>query len=292
MPFLELTLELQELSALLAEQATFDSGALSVTLTDSRDDAVLEPAPGEVRLWPATRLQALFPDGTDASGLVSSLARRLGVDPDRIQPRVVADCLWEREWLKDFHAMRFGERLWVCPSHEVVNDPAAVVVLLDPGLAFGTGTHATTAMCLAWLDAQAAVGARVIDFGCGSGILAIAALKLGASRVWCHDIDPQALLATAQNAQSNGVAAATVICASVGELPGSVDVLLANILSGPLCELAECFASLVRTGGHVILSGLMTQQEAEVTAAYDAWFDTTPIAVRDGWVALHAVRRA
>ncbi len=292
MPFLELTLELEGVAPAAAEDAAFNLGALSVTLTDSRDDAVLEPAPGEVRLWPATRLQALFADGTDAGPVTTALAQQLGVEAARIRPRIIADRLWEREWLKDFHAMQFGTRLWVCPRHEVVTDPAAIVVLLDPGLAFGTGTHATTAMCLGWLDAHLSPGARVIDFGCGSGILAIAALKLGAQCAWCHDIDPQALLATAENAQSNGVAKATVICATAAALPAGVDVLLANILSGPLCELAAGFAALVRSGGHVILSGLMLHQEAEVTAAYDAWFDTTPIAVRDGWVALHAVRRA
>ena len=292
MPFVELTLELRELSAEAAEEAAFGSGAVSVTLTDTRDDPVLEPLPGEVRLWPATRLQALYGPDTDTAAVVATLAEDLGIDAARFTQRVVPDRLWEREWLKDFHAMRFGERLWVCPHHEVVADPAAVVVLLDPGLAFGTGTHATTAMCLSWLDAHAPRDGRVIDFGCGSGILAIAALKLGARRAWCHDIDPQALLATAQNAQANGVAAGTVICAQVDGLPAGVDVLLANILSGPLCELAAQFAALVRPGGHVILSGLMEHQEAEVTAAYDAWFDTTPIAVRDGWVALNAVRRA
>jgi ribosomal protein L11 methyltransferase len=291
MPFLELTLDLHGLSAQAAEEAAFALGALSVTLTDSRDDAVLEPAPGEVRLWPATRMQALFPAGTDSNRVVDELAQQLGADAVAIQPREVADRLWEREWLKDFHAMRFGQRLWVCPRHEVVNDPDAVVVLLDPGLAFGTGTHATTAMCLTWLDGHAPVGARVIDFGCGSGILAIAALKLGADRAWCHDIDPQALRATAENAQANGVAKSTQVCERVASLPTGVDVLLANILSGPLCELAEIFAARVRPGGQVILSGLMEHQEAEVTAAYDAWFHTSPIAVREGWVALQAVRR-
>ena len=196
MPFLELTLELQGLDPELAAAVAFDSGALSVTLTDSRDDAVLEPKPGEVRLWPATRQQALFADGSDATALRDSLAQQLRIDPARIRSRVIEDRPWEREWLKDFHAMRFGTRLWVCPRHEIVADPDAVIVLLDPGLAFGTGTHPTTAMCLSWLDANTAAGARVIDFGCGSGILAIAALKLGAGRAWCHDIDPQALLAT------------------------------------------------------------------------------------------------
>jgi ribosomal protein L11 methyltransferase len=290
MPFLELTLELQGLAPDVAEDVMLSNGALSLTLTDSRDDAVLEPAPGEVRLWPATRLQALFADGTDSLSLVASVARRLAVAPARIRPRVVADRVWEREWLRDFHALRFGARLWVCPRHETVDDPAAVVVVLDPGLAFGTGTHATTALCLAWLDANPPAGARIIDFGCGSGILAIASLKLGAQRAWCHDIDPQALLATSQNAQANGVAAATVICATAAELPAAADLLLANILSGPLCELAERFAALVRPGGQVILCGLMEHQETDVTAAYNAWFDTTRITVRDGWVALRAVR--
>jgi ribosomal protein L11 methyltransferase len=291
MPFLELTLDLQGLAAQRAEEAAFDLGALSVTLTDSRDDAVLEPAPGEIRLWPATRMQALFAADTDSERVVGALAQQLGADPAAIQPRLIADRLWEREWLKDFHAMRFGARLWVCPSHEVVTAADAVVVALDPGLAFGTGTHATTAMCLTWLDAHPPVDARVIDFGCGSGILAIAALKLGARRAFCHDIDPQALHATAENAQANGVAKATVLCERAADLPAQVDVLLANILSGPLCTLAEQFAARVRPGGRVILSGLMEQQAAEVTAAYDAWFDTSSIAVREGWVALQAVRR-
>ena len=292
MPFLEVTLELEGLSPELAEQAAFDLGALSVTLTDSRDDAVLEPAPGEVRLWPATRMQALFAEGTDPAALVSSLSQQLNLATAHIRPKVVEDRQWEREWLKDFHAMQFGARLWVCPHHERVADPDAVIVWLDPGLAFGTGTHATTAMCLAWLDAHAPRAARVIDYGCGSGILAIAALKLGAERAWCYDIDPQALLATAQNAQANAVAQATVICDADAQLPAAVDVLLANILSGPLCDLAPRFAALVRPGGHVILSGLMEHQAAEVTAAYDAWFHTSPVAVREGWVALHAERRA
>ncbi len=173
----------------------------------------------------------------------------------------------------------------------MVSDPDAVIVLLDPGLAFGTGTHATTAMCLTWLDAHPPTAAQLIDVGCGSGILANAALKLGAAAAWCHDIDPQALLATAENAEANGVAKATVICEDPRDLPVGVDLLLANILSGPPVRSGRDFRAQVRPGGHVILSGLMLHQEAEVTAAYDAWFDTTPIAVRDGWVALQAVRR-
>ena len=290
MPFLELTLELQGLSADLAEEAAFGSGALSVTLTDSRDDAVLEPKPGEVRLWPATRLQALFADGSDSAALRAALAQQLGIDPARIQPRLIADRLWEREWLKDFHAMRFGARLWVCPHHEVVTDPDAVVVLLDPGLAFGTGTHPTTALCLEWLDRSPMAGARVIDYGCGSGILAVASIKLGAADAHCFDIDPQALIATRDNAESNGVSAHVLLHSSTESLPEGVDVLLSNILSGPLCELAPRFAALVRPGGDLVLAGLMESEVSDVTHAYNAWFDIRPFGQREGWVGLSGRR--
>ena len=288
MPFLQLSFDLTGFAAEAAEEACFDLGALSVTLSDSRDDAVLEPAPGEVRLWPATRLSALFESRADPVRLADALGTVLGLEPAQVHHALVADRQWEREWLKDFHAMRFGERLWVCPQHEL--RAGAHTVVLDPGLAFGTGTHATTALCLTWLDGHLAPGARVIDYGCGSGILGIAALKLGAGRVWFHDIDPQALLATADNAARN--AAEAQVCAQSVQLPEGVDLLLANILSGPLCTLAPQFARQVRPGGEVLLSGLMNREAVEVTQAYAAWFDISHAGEREGWVALHGRRRA
>jgi ribosomal protein L11 methyltransferase len=288
--YLELSFGLGELDPELAEQVCFEHGALAVTFTDSRDDPVLEPKPGEFRLWPATRLSVLFAAGADASALTHSLASSLGLAPEAIHAQSVADRPWEREWLKDFHAMRFGERLWICPHHERVEDPDAVVVSLDPGLAFGTGTHASTALCLMYLDAHAhllrAPGIQVIDYGCGSGVLALAAAKLGADAVHCYDIDPQALIATRGNALANAVAARVHVHEHPDGLPRGASVLLANILSAPLCELVTTFASLVRPGGQIVLAGLMDHEAADVTAAYAACFHVERFGDRDGWTCL------
>jgi ribosomal protein L11 methyltransferase len=217
------------------------------------------------------------------------LSVTLGRPADSLHTRPVPEKVWEREWLKDFHALRCGERLWICPRHESVPDPHAVVVHLDPGLAFGTGNHATTALCLEWLDAHVRSGARVIDYGCGSGILALAAVKLGAARAFCFDIDPQALIATRDNAGANAVA--ITVHDTAATLPGESDVLLANILAMPLCELAPHFATLLRPGGQVVLAGLMAHEVADVTAAYATWFDVAAYGYRDGWVCLAGRRR-
>jgi ribosomal protein L11 methyltransferase len=272
-----------------AEAVCLACGASSVTFTDSRDDPVLEPGVGEIRMWPATRVHALFPAGTaEAARLV---AAGLGIDIAEIQVREVEDRAWEREWLRDFHALRFGKRLWVCPHHEEVSEPGSVVVKLDPGLAFGTGTHPSTALCLEWLDANVRTGARVIDYGCGSGILALAAVKLGAAAAWCFDIDPQALMATRDNAAANGVSDRVRLCASAAELPREADIVVANILSGPLCELAPRLAGLARRGGALVLAGLMEHETAEVTAAHSAWSDMKPFGKRDDWIALSGLRK-
>ena len=289
--FIELSFELRDLDAEVAENACFECGATSVTFSDMRDDPVLEPAPGEFRLWPATRLQALFGGDTNEADAVSALALALGISEERLATCRIADRVWEREWLKDFHAMRFGNRLWVVPHHETVPDPAAVIVKLDPGLAFGTGTHPTTALCLEWLDAHLSLGSTVIDYGCGSGILAIAAAKLGARHASCFDIDPQALIATRDNAAANDLGARVQVFESADDLPRPVDFLLANILSGPLCELAPSFAALVRPGGSLVLAGLMEHQAAEVAQAHSAWFDIHPFGKRDDWVGLSGRRR-
>ena len=290
MSFLELTFDLGALPAERAEEACFEAGALAVTLVDARDDAVLEPAPGEVRLWPATRVTALYPEDAEANVLAIVLCARLGLSPADIGTRTLADRVWEREWLKDFHAMRFGSRLWVCPHHESVTDAAARVVRLDPGLAFGTGTHPTTALCLTWLDAHLTEGCTAIDYGCGSGILALAAASLGAARVQCFDIDPQARCATHDNALRNQMADRLIVCERDEEL-ATADLLLANILSAPLCRLAARFAELVRPGGFVVLAGLMEDQVSEVTEAYGPWFDIRRFGARDDWVGLAGSRK-
>lgn len=287
--FLEVSCDLDGLSAADAEAACFACGASAVTFVDADDrdtSPVLEPAPGEFRLWPAARINALFAADADGEATVRALSRALGIDAARLHAREVADRAWEREWLRDFHAMRFGRRLWVCPQHEQVDEPAAAVVRMDPGLAFGTGTHPTTALCLEWLDAHPPEGSDVVDFGCGSGLLALAALRLGARSASCFDIDPQALIATRDNAATNGLSAQVRLCSSIDAIPRRADLLLANILAGPLIELSASFAEILRPGGTLVLSGLLEADVLEVTHAYDAWFDMSIYGVRESWVCL------
>jgi len=295
MSWLELSFELGALDPASAEAACLAAGALAVTYSDASDQPVLEPAPGELRLWRHTRLQALFDAQHADAALIATLAAVLGLPSSRLQARAVANRIWEREWLRDFHALRFGERLWICPRHESVADPDAVVVRLDPGLAFGTGTHASTALCLQWLDGAALAGMglagrTVLDYGCGAGALAIAALKLGARRAVAFDIDPQALLATRENAEDNGVADRLQLCEQAADIPPGCDLLLANIIADVLISLLPRFATLLRPGAGLLLSGILDQQEAEVAGAFAKWFDIGRYASRDGWVALAGKR--
>jgi len=290
-PQLAITLNLDGLDAERVEEACFEFGALAVSYTDQRDDPILEPAPGEFRLWPHSRLQALFSFDCKPQEIVAGLEHVLRVEPGRISVETLADRVWEREWLRDFHPMCFGSRLWVAPHHAHVHTQGAVIVRLDPGLAFGTGTHATTAMCLAWLDENARHGQVVIDYGCGSGVLAVAAARLGASAAHAFDIDPQALTATRDNAAANQVESRVHVVASDQELPAGADILLANILCAPLCDLAPRFATLTAPGGKIVLAGLLAAQADEVTRAHAPWFDISTFATRDGWTALAGSRR-
>ncbi len=289
--FWQLSFDLGELDPNTAEDSCFGLGATAVTFVDAHDDPVLEPLPGEFRLWPNTRLRALFADLGDPADALRSLSSVLGIPPERVTVERVEDRVWEREWLRDFHAMRFGRRLWVCPNHEDVTEADAAVVHMDPGLAFGTGTHPTTALCLEWLDRHVVGGERLIDYGCGSGVLAIAAIRLGASEAHCLDIDPQALTATGQNAQANGASTRLFTYDLPEALPRGVDILVANILSGPLRELAPTFGSLVRTDGWIVLAGLLEDEAGDVTGAYGTWFDIHPFAIREGWAGLAGKRR-
>jgi ribosomal protein L11 methyltransferase len=291
-PQIALTLTLDDLDAERVEEACFEFGALAVSYTDQRDDPILEPAPGEFRLWPHSRLQALFPFDCKPQEIVAGLTHVLRIEPARIAVETLADKVWEREWLRDFHPMCFGHRLWVAPHHSHVHTQGAVIVRLDPGLASGTGTHATTAMCLSWLDEHARDGQVAIDYGCGSGVLAVAAVKLGARTAHAFDIDPQALTATRDNATANQVENQVQVVASDAQLPTGADILLANILCGPLCELAPRFAALTAPGGKIVLAGLLATQADEVTRAHAPWFDISPFATRDGWTALAGIRRA
>ena len=291
MPFHQLVIEVPGAQVDRAEVAVNRLGAIALSLADAGDEPVLEPKPGETPLWQSLKLRAIFSVSIDPKIAAATLEAVLCLPPGTIGIEYVEDRAWEREWLKDFHPMRFGKRLWVSPAGQRPDHPAPVILELDPGLAFGTGTHATTALCLEWLDSGVAGGERVLDYGCGSGILALAALKLGAAEATAFDIDPQALQATRENAQKNGLSARVAIRDQPGAIEGLFDVVLANILAGPLVELAPRLAGMSRAGGSLVLAGLLARQAAEVAQAYRPWFDIGPVAEREGWTLLAGRRR-
>jgi len=289
MPDLQLTFDVGSADPAPIEEVLASLGATSVTLEDAADDPVLEPAPGETPLWPTIRIRALFRADADRRAIEAGLLELLPATT-LLRFELLEDRRWEREWLRDFHPMRFGHRLWVCPDGQAAGDANSIRVALDPGLAFGTGTHPTTALCLEWLDDSDLADCRVIDYGCGSGILAIAALKLGAAQALAYDIDPQARLATLDNAVRNGVADRLTIPATAPQEPASCDVLVANILAGPLTELADRFATLLRPRGRIALSGVLPEQAESVAVAYGPWFKIGATTVRDGWALLSGSR--
>jgi ribosomal protein L11 methyltransferase len=296
MTFYEIEFPLAALSLEEAEAALLEIGASSITFVDRGDEPVLEPKPGEVRLWSDTLIRALFqespePQALEAARNLDRLAGILGPHITRTaRVRRVENQEWERVWLTDWKSMRFGRRLWVCPTAaEPPPETDAVVVRLDPGLAFGTGTHPTTALCLQILDSLPISGRSVIDYGCGSGILGIAALKLGAAHVWAVDLDPQALLATRENALRNGVSLGIDVLGVEGRLQPAYCVM-ANILAGPLIELAPKLTQACEPGGYLLLSGLLTTQAYAVKAAYAAAFDVVQVVERDEWCCIYARR--
>jgi len=290
----------------------FEAGALTVTLHDARDDdaiehAVLEPLPGEIRLWDRLTLVGLFAQAFDDAELEISLADAalaLGLELPDYRLSRLPDRVWERVWMEDFKPMRFGPGLWICPTHGEVADPDAVTIRLDPGLAFGSGTHATTALCLERLARDTGEtreplrGCRVLDYGCGSGVLAIAAALLGAEAVVAVDIDSQAIEATRLNAALNAIddrllAGEPGLLESAAEgADAGFDILLANILMAPLEALAETFAGLLAPGGTLVLSGLLESQGESLRLRYNQWFEFAPGKSRDGWALLEATRRA
>jgi ribosomal protein L11 methyltransferase len=299
MPFLELSLTLRATLQERVERALEDAGALSITLLDAEADtpnerAILEPGVGETPLWGEIVLSALFDAEADRSGLLHVLAEWLpDIDPAQVRFAEVADQDWTRAWMEDFRPMRFGKRLWIYPWNidPPADDPAAAIVRLDPGLAFGTGTHPTTALCLDWLDGLDLRGLRVVDYGCGSGVLALAALKLGAARVAAIDNDPQALLASRDNAERNGLADRLDLHAPEDFADAPADVFVANILAGPLASLAPRFARCVRPGAPFALSGILAGQEDELLARYAGDFEALAVARRGDWVRIDGRRR-
>jgi len=274
------------------EALCWSHGAAAVSLLDGADQALLEPAPGELPLWSEVLVEVLLPADPSHSGLQTMLmalkAASLIEDLSDLSIHTLADQPWERAWMDAFQPMRFGSRLLVCPWHCTPDVSAPAVLRLDPGLAFGSGTHATTALCLQWLDAADLEGKAVIDFGCGSGVLALAAGLLGAARLIAVDHDPQALVATRDNAQRNQLK--TPLSVMTPEAfegsTATADLILANILAHPLIHLAPRLIERLRPGGHLVLSGLLSAQTEEVSAAYRHALGEPTCAEHDGWVRL------
>ncbi|MDT8896131.1 50S ribosomal protein L11 methyltransferase [Halomonas sp. I1] len=298
MPWLQLKARIAPEHAELLEELLLDEGATAITLQDAQDEPLFEPERGTTPLWDETVLTGLYDDLEGLSAMLERLAAAWaeampGEPCPEIEHELLADRDWEREWMADFEPLRMGKRLWIVPSWHQVPDPQAVNLLLDPGLAFGTGTHPTTALCLAWLDALSVDGTLtdrdVLDMGCGSGILAIAALKLGARHATGTDIDPQALTASRDNAERNGIDEPALRL----EYPESLEaearfpLVVANILAGPLVELADEIAERVAPGGRLALSGILETQADEVLATYSArGLVMDEPEVREGWVRL------
>ena len=305
MPWLELSLPCTRATQPRVERALEDVGALAVTLLDADADttdeeAILEPGVGETPLWDDVALSALFDADADPLVLLAALE---SFDPDlrwtEVRFRRVEDADWERAWMDRYQPLHFGERTWIVPWNRELPDgadaPDAAVIRLDPGLAFGSGTHPTTALCLRWLDGLAAEGAldgaTVLDFGCGSGILALAALKLGAARAVGIDNDPQALLATADNAARNDVGERLLVAGPPDAPADTYPVVVANILASALDGLADTLAARVAPGGRIALSGILAGQEGPLLDRYGAWFDNLAVAREDDWIRIDGIRR-
>lgn len=301
MPFLELTLRCHESDHRRYEAALEDLGALSVTLTDAAADtpdecAVLEPGVGETPLWPTMTVTALFAGDTNAAWVLAALeAFDAGLELSGAVFSAVADQDWQRVCLDQFKPMHFGARIWIVPwNHPLpagAEGPAAAVIRLDPGLAFGSGTHPTTALCLEWLDSLDLQGKTVLDFGSGSGILALAALALGAGRAVAVDNDPQALIASAQNAGRNGLADRLSVYLPNDEPPASYPVVVANILASALAALARTLAERTAAGGLIALSGILEGQHTMLLESYRHWFEDLQISEREGWLRITGRRR-
>ena len=279
------------------EAQLLSAGAVSITYLDAEDQPIFQIELGSTPLWDNLVLCALFEESTELDSLMAWLRENPAIESAAtLAVETLADQAWERSWMDNFSAMQFGEHLWICPSWQEPPDPNAINIMLDPGLAFGSGSHGTTSLCLQWLAQEDLSGCRVVDYGCGSGILAIAAALLGASSIDAIDNDPQAILATEDNCARNGLEPNRIATFLPDEFdsrsePACVDILLANILAEPLHSLAGKFATLVRPGGTIVLSGLLADQAADIIERYSEWFDmSAPVQLED-WIRLTGVRR-
>ena len=291
MSWLELSVRVSRQNAPLVESLLENEPVLALTMTDDADDPVLEPGVGETPLWPSVCVTALFSGDTSVEPLTRMLSLVPGVDwPHQVSFRKFEDEQWERVWLDRFKPMQFGAGLWIIPGEAEVPASAKYALRLDPGLAFGTGTHPTTHLCLEWMDGHDFGAESVVDYGCGSGVLGITAAIKGAKTVGCVDNDPQALIATVDNAKRNEVEDTIKSMTPEQFTPQLADVVLANILAGPLIELAPRLSASLRPGGSLVLSGILEEQAEEVEKAYMADFPGMQKKVLDGWVLLTGIK--
>ena len=291
MAWLQLIIPTNDSQADQLSDALMEQGAVSVTLQDMQDQPMLEPAIGTTPMWSQTRAVGLFDANQDLKQIIKNVEQQLRINISDWKGEPLEDKDWVRAWMDNFKPMQFGEKLWVVPSNFKPPQPEAANILLDPGLAFGTGTHPTTSMCLEWLDANPPTGKDIIDFGCGSGILAIGAILLGAKYADAIDLDPQALLATIDNAEKNNVSHNIKTYLPNQFKNKTTPLLLANILASPLIELSSYFADLTETKGQIVLSGILAEQAEEVLAAYKTYFDIQLWKQQDDWVCLAGVRK-
>ena len=292
MNWIQLTLPSTKDQADFVSEILMGLDSVSVTFSDAVDEEIFEPPVGETPLWEQTTITALFEQGVDQTHISHMLGELCNITDLRFE--VLEDRVWEDECKKDFHAMQFGQRIWICPSWEDASSlPAdAVVIDMDPGLAFGTGTHQTTDLCLQYLDQHPPKGLRVIDYGSGTGVLAIASAKLGAISAIAVDNDPQAVLATKDNVEANGVSGVitTLHSDEEGDL-APVDLMIANILANPLVDLCPHLSGLVRPGGRIVLSGILDEQLEMVKQAYGQYFDDLTVATKDQWCRISGVKK-
>jgi len=298
MPWLQIKVSIPPEQAEAYEDLLLAAGCAAVTYQDAADQPIFEPDLGTTPLWSDTVVTGLFAaehDLRETLQLLQTAQQQIATGQTALpefKAEILEDKDWEREWMKNYHPMQFGQRLWICPSWREAPDPNAVNLMLDPGLAFGTGTHPTTALCLEWLDAQTLENKKVTDYGCGSGILGIAALLLGADHVIAVDSDIQAIQATRDNLGRNKLSDDRLDAYLPESAPqAATDVLVANILAGPLVELAPTLAERVKPGGLLALSGLLIHQADEIIQAYSPWFDLDPVAEREEWIRVTGVKR-
>lgn len=295
MSWLQIAINTTKNHAETAENCLFSAGAQTVTLTDAADQPILEPGPDETPIWNTVIITGLYTFEDNQQVLLDSIEHCLSGIEFSYSTEILEDQNWTRAWMEHFHAMQFGRRLWVCPLHIEPPEPEAINLRLDPGLAFGTGTHPTTSLCLRWLDQNIDGQTTLLDYGCGSGILAIAACMLGVKRADGVDIDPQALTATHDNAETNLVTKKikTFLPDDYQKQHSDTqyDLVVANILSGPLAELAPMLASHTKTGGDIVLSGILKEQAEPLIDTYSEYFKMDAAEFEEDWVLLHGVKK-